>query len=164
MSADALPLKRCALSVCVWAEKINIPFFFPVHWLNIQVGMNSTWLSVCVVCQTTGASAWGLPFRQSSTTREIWAMLQVLKLCSESLKCFQGHYRFSLYFCKILYGLWWQLALGYSKHFWLHYKDLLWRTEHRHPPGNDLHFSVQQHAGLKSNNLIFSPRNLKLAH
>lgn len=51
-------------------------------------------------------------------------MLQVLKLCNESLKCFQGHYRFSLYFRKILYGLWWQLVLGYSKHFWLRYKDL----------------------------------------
>lgn len=101
VSIDAIALKGCALSVAVGAERMNIPFFFPVHWLNTQVGMNRTWLSVCVQCQTSGvarrASAWDLPLSQRSSAKmEIQAvLLYVLKLCYESQKSFLVHYRFS---------------------------------------------------------------------
>lgn len=31
MSTDALALKGCAISVAVGTDRINTPFFFPVH-------------------------------------------------------------------------------------------------------------------------------------
>lgn len=90
-------------------------------------------------------------------------LLQVLKLCSGSLKCSLVLLRFSFVLSQDAVWPVTAATLGYSKDFQLHHKYFCERCNAGTNLGNDLHFSFQQHAVLKSNDLIFLPRNLKPA-
>lgn len=114
----SLNIEVHALSAAVGAERINILFFFPVHWLNTQVGMNSTsvCVCVCVCCQiievVLRTGAWD--------TTSIAISIKVMQWDSE---VFPSALHILLYFHKILHGLWRPLTRGYNTNFQLQPKS-----------------------------------------
>lgn len=112
----SLNIEVHALSAAVGAERINILFFFRIHWLNTQVGMNSTSVIVCVCCQT-------IEVVQRTGTWDTSSVATGIEVMQWDSEVFPSALHILLYFHKILHGLWRPLTQGYNTSFQLQPKN-----------------------------------------